>query len=88
MLAGIPIGPGMIEFSLTNATAGLLGVTGGDILTAGGLVVHGFASLGLTPNDDLDALDVGAQAVPEPSSALLAALGSLSLFARRRRVAR
>ncbi len=71
-------GPGGIEYSLTTATAALLGLSGADILGvtgAGGvMVVHGFASLGLLPTDDVDAWDVDQRLVPEP-----AALGAMTL---------
>jgi hypothetical protein len=89
---GAFLGPGSIEYSLDTATAGILGLSGADILGlgAGGvpIVVHLAPTLGLLPGDDLDALDVDQQIVPEPASIALLALGSVTLLGyywRRRR---
>jgi hypothetical protein len=76
--AGLFLGPGTIEYSISSGTAPLVpGISGADIL---GLpvgppavaVVHTAASIGLAPGDELDALDVGA--IPEPSAFLFGAL--------------
>jgi hypothetical protein len=86
--AGVFGGAGTIEYSLTSATAGLAGVSGADVL---GLpvgppavaVVHAAPAIGLLPSDDLDALDVGSTAIPEPGSvAFLALVGSLVVALR------
>jgi hypothetical protein len=81
-------GPGTIEYSLTAATAGLVGVSPADILGLGAgppvVVVHPFFSIGLLGGDDLDALDVSAP-IPEPTSLGVLATGLTMLSLRRRR---
>jgi hypothetical protein len=78
----------VIYFSLAagSPTLAFLGATEGDILVAGGggptSVYAPFFSIGLTPGDDLNALDFVA--IPEPASLGLIALCAGGLYFKRR----
>jgi len=67
--------------AFNNPASTCFGFNAGDVLVAtpAGLQIAG-VQLGLTPTDNLDALDV----IPEPGTILPLAVGGAALYARRR----
>ncbi len=95
ILAGAAPGTRLVEYSVTSGTAGLLPplapvASGADIFgyiagVAGPVRVHTAGDFGLLTTDDVDALDVDQQTIPEPTTSALFVLGGLMIACRARR---